>query len=497
MAGVQANHAAQGAGDRLSALDASFLYLEQPGQLLHVAGVYTATGAIDFERAVADLASRLHLIPRYTQRALAVPFNLAHPTWEPDPAFHIRNHVQHHILPPPGDHAQLVKLVGQLFGQPLDRSRPLWEVHYIDGYLGDRSVLFSKVHHCMIDGVSGVQLLNVLFDVNPKPPAVAPPLDPVFVPPLPSATTQVVRALRDRFRDGLGRAYALLEMARDPGRGLAELRRAGDAIGELGRILLEGAPATPFNGHVGTLRRTVWTTLSLGEVKAVKDRLGGTVNDVVLATISAALRAYLEGRGVNPERMELRAMVPVNVRAANEHLKLGNRVSMMVAPLPVGIFDPRERLRQVRNGMALLKERGQAARVTRMVDLMDLLPPALLKPLGWLQVRSAPINTVCTNLPGPPVSMYVQGQRLETLVPIVPLAQGVGLGFAILSYADGLTIGITADAVLVPDADRFDELLQAGLAELRSCAGIAPARRTTTVHPERKRRAGLSPVRVA
>src|SRR5262249_6296422 len=154
--------------------------------------------------------------------------------------------------------------------------------------------------------------------------------------------------------------------------------------------------------------------------------------DVVLATISSALRGYLEGRGVNPDRIELRAMVPVNVRAANEHLKLGNRVSMMVAPLPVGILDPRERLRQVRTAMAQLKERGQAARVTRGVDLVDLLPPALLTPLGWLQVKAAPINTVCTNLPGPPVSIYVQGQRLETLVPIVPLAQGVGLGFAIL-----------------------------------------------------------------
>jgi diacylglycerol O-acyltransferase / wax synthase len=484
-------------GDRMTALDAAFYHLERTGQLLHVGGIYTAEGALDYDRTLADLSARLHLIPRYTQRVVPVPLNLGHPTWEPARGFDIRMHVVRHTLRRPGDDEQLRSLASRLFAEPLARSRPLWELHQIDGYGGERSVLFAKVHHCMIDGVSGVQLLNVLFDVSPKPPAVAPPLDPGAVPPLPSAVAQLVRGLLDSFRDGLARVRGALELVRNPGRGLVELRRAGDAIAELGRILLEGAPATPFNGPVGTLRRAVWTTLSLGEVKAIKDRLGGTVNDVVLATISSALRGYLEGRGVNPDRIELRAMVPVNVRAANEHLKLGNRVSMMVAPLPVGILDPRERLRQVRTAMALLKERGQATRVTRMVDLMDLLPPALLTPLGWLQVKAAPINTVCTNLPGPPVSIYVQGQRLETLVPIVPLAQGVGLGFAILSYADALTIGITADSVLVPDVDRFCELLQAGLAELRMSAGIAPARRSTPVHPERKRRASLSPVRVA
>ena len=182
-------------------------------------------------------------------------------------------------------------------------------------------------------------------------------------------------------------------------------------------------------------------------------------------------------------------MLPVNVRRPDEHLRLGNRVSMLVAPLPVGIFDPLERFRQVRAATGQLKEQGQAAQVTRMVDLLELLPAALQRPLGWLQVQAAPVNTICTNVPGPPVSLYVQGLRLETLVPIVPLAQGVGLAFAILSYADALTIGITADPALVPDVDRFGDLLQAGFEELRVLAGVERvARRPLPLRPERQRR---------
>jgi WS/DGAT/MGAT family acyltransferase len=218
---------------------------------------------------------------------------------------------------------------------------------------------------------------------------------------------------------------------------------------------------------------------------------------VVLATITSALRRFLERRGLRPDRTELRAMLPVNVRRADEHLHLGNRVSMLVAPLPVGIFDPLERLRQIRTATAQLKEQGQAAQMTRMLDLLELLPAPLQRPLGWLQVQAAPVNTICTNVPGPPVSLYVQGLRLETLVPMVPLAQGVGLAFAILSYADTLTIGITADPALVPDVERLTELLETGFEELRELAGVERvALRAVPVRPERQRRP-VSPSQVA
>jgi diacylglycerol O-acyltransferase / wax synthase len=477
------------AGGRMTALDAAFYYLERTGQLLHVAGVYTVEGALDFDRLRVDLTARMHLIPRYTERVCPVPLNLAHPTWEPDPHFDIRHHLLRHTLRPPGDDRQLVNLVSRLFAQPLHRERPLWELHQIDGYHGDRSAIFAKVHHCMIDGVSGVQLLGVLFDPTPTPQPVPPPEKPREALPLPSASLQFARAVREGVRAGLDGLRALGDLARQPRRVAHELGQAGDAFGELLRIVFAGAPQTPFNGHVSTLRRVAWTTFSLNEVKAVKNRLGGTVNDVVLATISAALRGYLERRGLKPDRMELRAMLPVNVRRPDEHLALGNRVSMLVAPLPVGIFDPLERLRQVRTATAQLKERGQASRMTRMVELLEILPPPLQKTFGWLQIQAAPVNTICTNVPGPPVSLYVQGKRLETLVPVVPLAQGIGLAFAILSYADTLTIGATADPALVADADAFAELLQGGFEELRLLAGVErPARRADPVRPELQRR---------
>src|SRR5881396_3120822 len=464
-------------GSRMTSLDAAFYHLERTGQLLHVGGVYTVEGAIDFERLLTDLAGRMHLIPRYTERVVSVPLNLAHPTWEPDPHFDIRHHVLQQKLRPPGGDEQLVTLVSRLFAQPLNRSRPLWELHQIDGYREERSVIFAKVHHCMIDGVSGVQLLGVMFDPSPTPAPVPPPEGRREAPALPTPTLQLLRAVRDGVQGGLARVHAVVDLARNPGRALAELRHAVDAVAELGRM--------------------VWTTFSLNEVKAVKDRLGGTVNDVVLSTISAALRAYLERAGQNPDRIELRAMLPVNVRRSDEHLKLGNRVSMLVAPLPVRIFDPLERLRQVRAATAHLKERGQAARFTRVLDLMDLLPAAVQKPLGWLQVQGSPINTVCTNIPGPPVSLYVQGKRLEKLVPVVPLTQGVGLAFAILSYCDTLTIGITADPALVPNSESLCDLLQAGFDELRVVAGVERAERRGPIRPERQRRPAASPSQVA
>jgi WS/DGAT/MGAT family acyltransferase len=485
-------------GRRMTGLDAAFINLERTGQLLHVGGAYTVEGPLDFARTVADLSARLHLIPRYTQRVVRVPFNLAHPTWEPDPSFDIRHHVVRHVLRGDGDDQQLSQLVSRLFAQPLHRERPLWEMHQIDGYRGGRSALFFKVHHAMIDGVSGVQLLAVVFDPSPTPQPVPPAHGSASAPPLPSSVTQLMRGVEDLARDMLEQGRALLGFLREPRRAVAELARTADAVAELGRVLLAGTPTTPFNGHVSGLRRVVWTTFSLHEVKAIKNRLGGTVNDVILTTISAALRAFLERRGVNPDRVELRAMVPVNVRAAHEHLKLGNRVSMMVAPLPVGIFDPLERLRQVRAAMALLKERRQADQMTRMVELLDLLPASLQKPLSWLQVQAAPVNTICTNVPGPPVSLYVQGQRLETLVPIVPLAQGVGLAFAILSYADTITIGVTADPALIPDCDQMPGLLEAGFEELRGLAAVERAAgRSAVVRPERLRRQTVPPSQVA
>ncbi len=478
--------------DRMTPLDAAFYHLERTGQLLHVGSVCMFGGPLDYERTVADLAARLHLVPRYTQRVMPVPLNLGNPTWEPARGFDIRQHVVRHVLRPPGDDEQLRNLVSRLFAEPLDRSRPLWELHQIDGWRDDRGVLLAKVHHCMIDGVSGVQLLGVLFDVTalpaPSPPAPEPP--PPSPPPTPSEQAwQAVAEGAASAAEGLRVLRGLLRRPRDAWQ---EARAALEVLGGGARMMLESIPPTPFNGFVGTLRRLEWLTLDLHEVKRVKNRLGGTVNDVVLATITGGLRRYLEHRGYTADRVELRAMCPVSVRTANERLQLGNRVSAMIAPLPVGIFDPLERLRQIRTAMEQLKGRGESQRMGRLIELLGYLPAPLQPQMGWLQ--STPVNTICTNVPGPPVSLFFQGLRLERMVPLVPLAQGVGLTFAILSYADTLTIGVNLDPALIRDGDRIVKELDASFAELRTLAGVEPG---TPARPARPRRRPSASSRVA
>ena len=479
----------QASGDRLTALDAAFWHLERTGQLLHVGGVYTVEGALDFGRLLADIGERLHLIPRYTQRVVPVPFTLAQPTWEAAPDFDIRDHVHRHVLRPPGDDEQLAALAGRLFARPLDRRKPLWELHQIDGYLGERSALVAKVHHCMIDGVSGVQLMSVMFDVSPRPqpPPPAPPAEPA--PPLPSRAMRVARAIEDGVRGGVGLVRGAVANVGDPRR---IVRAAGDtvaALGEVLRVVGSGMTPSPFNGHVSTLRRVTWATLPLHELKAVKNRIGGTLNDAILTVISAALRRDLERRGIDPDGLELRAMCPVNVRSQDEHLHLGNRVSMMVAPLPVGIHDPFERLRQVRAAMARVKASGLAGRMSQVLQLIEWVPAPLQVPLAQLPVWMPPFNTICTNVPGPPVSLYVQGQRLDTLVPLVPLARGIGLAFAILSYTDAVTIGVTADPALVGDPAPIADFLLDAHQELCQVAGVErkPPRRAPLAS-ERQRR---------
>jgi WS/DGAT/MGAT family acyltransferase len=481
--------------DRMTALDAAFYHLERTGQLLHVGGIYTAEGALDYDRTLADLSARLHLIPRYTQRVVPVPLNLGHPTWEQARGFDIRMHVVRHTLRRPGDDEQLRSLASRLFAEPLARSRPLWELHQIDGYRGDRSALLAKVHHCMVDGVSGVQLLGVMFDPSPRPapPPPAPATTPA--PPLPTRSAQAWRALADGAATVVEGVRDLGGLLRHPATALEELQTTVTGLSELLRLGLAPIPQTPFNGFVGTLRRIEWATLDLNQVKAIKNRLGGTVNDVILATISGALRRYLESRGINPDRVELRAMCPVNLRTAAEHLKLGNRVSALMAPLPVGIFDPLERLRQVRAAMEQLKRSGESMRMSRMMDLLSYVPVPLQHQMSWVQ--STPVNTICTNVPGPPVSLYFQGKRLEAMVPIVPLAQGVGLAFAILSYADTITIGADLDPGLIHDGSRISADLYVSFDELRALANVEPSARRDPVRPERQRRAAAEPSQVA
>jgi len=474
---------------RMTSLDASFLYLEQPNALLHVACIYTFGRTLDYESFVRHVEARLSLIPRYTQRAVMVPFNLGQPTWEADPDFDIRVHMPHHRLRGHHDATALAALCARLFAQPLDRARPLWEMHFIEYQHG--CAVLAKTHHAMIDGASGVELINILMDTSPQTkPLPLPPRASRKTEP-PGAVTQVIEAVIDTLRTQVGIGFNVAKLLARPSLALQEARATVEAVGALAGTMSAPVPPTPFNGPIGTERTLAWTRLSLNEVKSTKNRLGGTVNDVVLAVIAGGLRRYLQLRGMKPDRVELKTLVPVNVRGAHEHLKLGNRVSMMVAPLPIGIDDPIERLRQVSVAMDVLKSSGQAGQMERVVALTDLLPPLLQRPLARLQASIAPVNTVCTNVPGPRETRYMLGEPVQLMVPLVPLAVGIGLGFAIMSYADQLTIGINGDAGRVPDIWRLAEALQQSFEELWSATGLQRISVAAKVEPALKRRQRL------
>jgi WS/DGAT/MGAT family acyltransferase len=454
---------------RMSALDAAFLYLERPNTLLHVGGIYTFGETICLDELIADVERRLGLIPRYTQLAVTVPFNLGHPTWESAPDFDITNHIHEHVLEN-GDDAALARLCSKLFARPLDRSKPLWEMHLIRGYRNGCALL-AMTHHCMIDGASGMQLINLLMDPSPKPP----PLDVPALPlpsELPSPFAQALDGLFDATRAQVDAGKQLARSARSPANALRQARATLEAGAALARQMLSPAPSTPFNGTLSERRAIAWVPMSLNEVKAIKNRFGGTVNDVILCLISGGLGRYLRSHGVETEALELKAMVPVNVRSEGERRNLGNRVSSLVAPLPVGITDPVERLRTVSAQMEVLKASGQAAQLDQMMAIADIVPPILQSTIGSLQHLVIPVNTVCTNVPGPREARYMLGKRVELMIPVVPLAAGIGLGFAIVSYSDQITIGLNADAEQVRHPWKVAEALEHAFEEMWKVTGL-------------------------
>lgn len=480
---------------RMTALDAGFLYLERPNALLHVGGIYTFSEPIRLNELIDDVERRLGLIPRYTQRALMVPFNLGHPTWEPDPEFDIEHHIQSHTLKDSHDQRALARLCAQLFARPLDRSRPLWEMHLIEGY-GKGCALLAMTHHCMIDGASGIQLVNLLMDPSPKPAALDVPALPIpteFPSPFAQALDGFVDAARAQLVAGKQLAKSLLS----PSRALSEARKTLEASASMARTMLSPAPPTPFNGALSNKRAVAWTPLSLNEVKAVKNRFGGTVNDVILCIIAGGLGRYLRSCGEPVDGVELKAMIPVNVRPETERSNLGNRVSSLVATLPVGITDPVERLRAVSASMEVLKHSGQAGQLDRVIALADLVPPSVQSSLGTLQSLVTPVNTICTNVPGLREARYLLGRRVELMVPLVPLAAGVGLGFAILSYADQITIGANADAEQVRDPWKVAAAIGNAYEELWKATGLERVGAHRKVAPALKRRQAIRKERPA
>ena len=463
--------------ERLTALDRFFVDIESYNTHMHVAAVMlfesaplaNTDGGIDVERIRSYIASRLHLIPRYRQKLAHVPVT-GQPVWVDDDRLNLHYHVRHTALPKPGDLRQLKRLAARIMSQKLDRGKPLWEVWFVEGLENGSCAMISKTHHCMIDGVSGVDLMTVLLSIEPEPsvhdvPAWSPR-------PAPGAVRLIGDELLRRATQPLDLVRAGSGVLGDPS---AACERLSDAVAGLQQTLgagFGGASPTPLNRTIGGHRRFDWLTLDLDDVKAVKRALGGTVNDVVLATVAGAVARFLEFRGISPKQqreLDFRVFCPVSVRDPAERGTLGNRISGMIASLPIGDADARARLSRVREITEQLKSSRQALGAEVLAAVSEWTLPTLLTLAARLSTRSRAYNLVVTNVPGPQLPLYLLGARMIAPFPLVPLFNNQALGIALFSYDGRLCWGFNADWDLVPDlhdfvaavSDSFDELCRA------------------------------------
>ena len=459
--------------DRLTALDASFLHMEDASSHMHVASVMVFDGdPPPYDELLQAIERRLHLVPRYRQRLAFVPFGQGRPRWIDDPHLNLRYHVRATALPEPGSEEQLKALAGRVFSQQLDRDKPLWELWLAEGLEGGRFAVLAKTHHALVDGISGVDIATVLFDAAPEPAAPADPGEPWLPRPLPSRAQLLGEALVERATLPAEVARTARAVLRGPRRVAASLRDAAVGIGAMAWAGLTPAPATPFNDRIGPHRRFTWVRTSLGDIKAIKNELGGTVNDVVLATVAGALGRHLRRRGQKTDGLELKGFVPVSVRADVDRGALGNRVAAMIAPLPVWCEDPVARLDVVREAMAGLKESGQAVGAQALTELGGFASPTIMGQAARLFTSQRFFNVVVTNVPGPQFPLYLMGREMVDPFPMVPLARGQGLGIALMSYNGRLDFGLVGDYELLWDIDELADDVRASLGELAEAAGV-------------------------
>jgi WS/DGAT/MGAT family acyltransferase len=460
---------------RLTTLDASFLYVERPTQPMHIAGCMVYQGHVSAQDIIEVLAQRMHLLPRYRQKVVFPPFSLAHPTWEDDPEFSVANHVDEVQLPPGADDQVISEIGGEIHARMLDRDRPLWKIVALQGAPDGNTVTVSMVHHAMVDGISGVDLTMVMHDLTPDAEPPPPPATEWQPQPIADPITRMQEALRDRLTDAANlvadESFRFLrpnELAQSVGSFFNSTATSFPS-------LMRPAPRMPFNGTVSGRRQFVWAEFNFADIRFIRSVLGGTVNDVVLATIAGALGRYLRAHDYKTDGVEVRAMCPVSMRREDERGALGNLVSLMIAPLFVGIRDPLERLDAEREAMLRLKEQNQAQGFYAMTDLLNRVPPVWQATAMQFNVPQTLLNTVSTNVPGPQIPLYLKGRQLLKWIPLGPLASNVGLFNAILSYNQKITIAATLDPTRMPDGWFYADCLKESFAELLQAAHKAAA----------------------
>ncbi len=438
---------------------------------MHVGSTLIFEGpAPSYEELLNHVEQRLDLVPRFRQKLAPIPFGQGRPVWVDDPHLNIGYHVRDSALPPPGSEQDLMQLAGRIMSQRLDRSKPLWEINLVQGVEGDRFALICKTHHCLVDGVSGMDITTVLFDTarEPKTPTAT---GPSWQPhPEPSSAELLAEALLEKATKPV-EAFRSIEAAlRAPRRIASSLFQDIAGIGALAWAGLNPAPKSPLNEKVGQHRRLAWIRADLGEFKDIKNTLGGTVNDVVLSVVTGALRKFLPTRGVITDGLELKAMVPVSVRTDLDEGSLGNKISAVVCPLPVYEAEPIERLHTISSAMADVKESNQAIGAQVITELSGFAPGTIMSQAARLQARQRFFNVSITNVPGPQFPLYVLGRELDDVFPVMPMAENQILGVAVLSYNGGLFFGLVGDYDNFPEIDDFSEYIHQSIVDLLACA---------------------------
>jgi diacylglycerol O-acyltransferase / wax synthase len=453
---------------------------------MHVGAVMVFEGPPpSYDEFAEQVECRMHLVPRYRQKLAFPRFEMGRPMWVDDPSFNLEYHVRNTALPKPGSMDQLHQLAARIFSQRLDRSKPLWETWLVQGLEDNRFALISKTHHSMVDGVAGVDLASVLFDLSPVPSRVEP--EPWTPHPEPTDAELVAEGVKGVVKRPFSMVGTALQAVQSPGRTLSTLRESTEALGEVVWAGLNPAPDVPLNVPIGPHRRLENVEASLDDFKTVKRAFGGTVNDVVLAVVAGALRRWLRSRGVRTEGMELIALVPMSIRSEDEMDAGGNRIAAMRGPLPVYVDDPVERLRVVREAMAGVKDSKQALGAEVIAGLQDFAPPTLLAQASRLNFSTRLFNLIVTNVPGPQFPLYLLGRELQELLPVAFLPQNHAMAIAIMSYNGTVDFGLLADYDAMPDVEymadsirkALDELLRAARAEGTATAAEREPAETT------------------
>jgi diacylglycerol O-acyltransferase / wax synthase len=450
--------------ERLTVLDELFLHLEGPNTHMHVGGAAIFEGPPpDYEDLLESFERRLQLVPRFRQKLRTVPFGVGRPVWVDDTHFNLEYHVRHTALPTPGGEAEFKRLTARIMSQRLDRNKPLWEIWFAEGLSEGRYALISKTHHCLVDGVSGADIMSVILDLSPEGEQID--LIPYRPPPEPSADELLVDAVKERITSPAEAIRLLQSSLMDPRQVPGRIAQGVRALGDfVGGSIVDMAPESTLNQAIGPHRRFETILVKLEDIKAIKNHLGGTVNDVVLAVVAGGLRQLLEARG--EQLAELRAMVPVSVRADADRGSLGNQVASIWAPLPLTEPDPVRRLEIVSESMRDLKSSGQAVGAQILTSLGEWAPPTILAQAGRLVARQRAYNLVVTNVPGPQFPLYSMGRQMTEVYPVVPLSDNTSIGIALLSYNGTIGFGLLGDYDSAPDLGILAEGIEKSIQEL-------------------------------